>query len=143
MATIYHYFPINIAPSSVFKSISTPEGLNTWWSKNATGNPKIGEKYTLSFGPQYHWTAIVTKYVLHKEFELTITDADIDWTATKIGFRLTYENAITQVQFYHMGWKESNTHHRVSSYCWAMYLRILKRHLEFGEEVPYKDRLHV
>jgi Activator of Hsp90 ATPase homolog 1-like protein len=32
---------------------------------------------------------------------------------------------------------------KISSYCWAMYLRILKRYVEFGEEVPYEKRLQV
>jgi hypothetical protein len=31
----------------------------------------------------------------------------------------------------------------ISTYCWAMYLRILKRWLEFGEQVPYEKRLSV
>jgi hypothetical protein len=32
---------------------------------------------------------------------------------------------------------------RRSSYCWAMYLRILRRYLEHGETVPYERRLDV
>jgi hypothetical protein len=31
----------------------------------------------------------------------------------------------------------------VSCFCWAMYLRILRRHLEYGEEVEYERRLDV
>ena len=36
-----------------------------------------------------------------------------------------------------------NDHYKISSYCWAMYLRILKRYVESGEEVPYENRLNV
>jgi len=32
---------------------------------------------------------------------------------------------------------------RISTHCWAMYLRILRRHFEHGESVPYEDRLDV
>ena len=39
--------------------------------------------------------------------------------------------------------KLGGEHFRISSYCWAMYLRVLKRGVEFGEAVPYKDRLNV
>jgi hypothetical protein len=49
----------------------------------------------------------------------------------------------TQVRFAHTGWPEANEHYRISCYCWAMYLRVLKRHLEFGERVPYEKRLEV
>ncbi len=34
-------------------------------------------------------------------------------------------------------------HYRISCYCWAMYLRILKRYLEHGETVQYARRLDV
>jgi hypothetical protein len=30
---------------------------------------------------------------------------------------------------------------RISCHCWALYLRLLRRHLEFGESVPYDRRL--
>jgi hypothetical protein len=49
----------------------------------------------------------------------------------------------TAVNFYHTGWPQKNEHYKISSYCWAMYLRILKRHLEYGESVPYEKRLQV
>jgi hypothetical protein len=34
------------------------------------------------------------------------------------------------------GWPEANGHYRTSCHCWALYLRILRRYLEFGETVP-------
>ncbi len=143
MADIYHYFPINASLSEVFNSVSTPEGLNRWWSKTSKGNLAIGETFTLFFGPKHTWTAKVSKLVSNKEFELTITDANSEWNDTKVGFILDFKNNITNVQFYHIGWKESSEHYRISCYCWAMYLRILKRYLEFGEEVSYENRLEV
>jgi hypothetical protein len=33
--------------------------------------------------------------------------------------------------------------HGESSYCWAMYLRLLRRNVEAGEVVPYAQRLDV
>ncbi|MBK8405323.1 MAG: SRPBCC domain-containing protein [Saprospiraceae bacterium] len=78
-----------------------------------------------------------------QEFELTMQTSDQDWDGSKVGFRLTDKNNVTEIQFYHTGWKEANEHYRISNYCWAMYLRLLKRCLEFGEFVPYADRLNV
>ncbi len=143
MADIFHYFKINAPLEKVFKSVSTPKGLDIWWSKSSTGKLAIGETYHLSFGPEYNWAAVVSKYVPDNEFELTITDADPDWINSKVGLMLTVKNNVTEVHFYHTGWKDDNEHYRISCYCWAMYLRILKRNLEFGEEVSYEDRLNV
>ena len=143
MADLFHYFPINAPLEKVYEAVSTPKGLNIWWSKSSVGKPSQGDTYKLSFGPEYNWTAVVSKYVLNKEFELQFTNSDKDWNGSKVGFTLNNRDDITEVHFYHMGWKEDNEHYRISNYCWAMYLRILKRHLEFGEEVPYEDRLDV
>lgn len=143
MTDIFHSFPISVSISEVFKGVSTPKGLNIWWCETSVGKSAIGENYKLSFGHKYNWTAIVSKFVSDKEFELTFTDADPDWNGTKVGFTLMFNNNITNVHFYHKGWKENNEHYRISCYCWAMYLRLLKRNLELGEEILYEDRLNV
>lgn len=143
MPDIFHHFPINAPSEKVFESISTPKGLDRWWSESARGKAAMGEKFHLSFGPGYNWSAVVTKFIYGKEFELTMLESDSDWEGSKVGFNLAEVNGVTQVRFYHTGWKEANEHYKISTYCWAMYLRILKRNLEFGEEVAYKDRLNV
>jgi uncharacterized protein YndB with AHSA1/START domain len=143
MADLFHYFPINCSLGKVFDCVSTPRGLDIWWSKSSTGKLAIGETYQFFFGADYNWKAIVSKLVPNKEVELTMTKADSDWMNSKVGFTLTDRNNMTEVHFYHIGWKEDNEHYRISNFCWAMYLRILKRYLEFGEEVPYEDRLNL
>jgi uncharacterized protein YndB with AHSA1/START domain len=127
----------------VFDAISTPNGLEKWWAKTTSGKVAIGETFHLFFEPDYNFTAVVSKYTPVKKFELTMQTSDDDWQGSKVGFYLTKKNNITEVQFYHTGWKEDNEHLRISNYCWAMYLRILKRNLEFGEFVQYADRLNV
>ena len=142
MADIFHDFPINVSPARVFEAVSTPNGLDAWWTKKSSGRPAAGEEYELWFGPQYDWRAKVTKRVAPSEFELQIHRADHDWDGTRVGFRL-HDGKTTSVNFYHTGWPAANEHWRISCYCWAMYLRILRRHLEHGESVPYEDRLNV
>lgn len=142
MASIFHYFPINVPIEKVFEAISTPEGLDKWWAKKTTGNADLGGKFFIHFEPNYDWTAVITKFDPYEEFELTMQTSDEDWEGSKVGFRLTSKKNLTEVQFYHIDWKEDNTHFRISNFCWAMYLRILKRNLELGEIVEYKDRLN-
>jgi hypothetical protein len=59
-----------------------------------------------------------------------------------VGFLLEEKAGVTEVHFHHRGWPLANEHYKTSSYCWAMYLRLLKRHVERGELVPYEDRLN-
>ena len=103
--------------------------------------PVEGAEYELWFGPEYDWRAVVSRCVPDAEFEFRITDAQEDWLETRVRFLLDEKDGVTQVRFQHTGWPEANEHYSVSCYCWAMYLRLLKRYVEQGELTPYEDRL--
>ncbi len=143
MADILHLFDIKVSPEKVFDGITVSAGLDQWWTEHSSGTPGMNEIYTLDFGPGYIWKAIVTRFVPAKEFELKMTEAEEDWLHTLIGFKLSSNQNNTKLEFYHSGWATESEHYRGSSYCWAMYLRILKRYLEYGETVPYSKRLNV
>ncbi len=143
MADIFHDFPIKAPMSEVFRAVSTPAGLDSWWTKQSSGEPSPGAEYELGFGPDFDWRAVVSKSIPDTEFELEITRSMDDWLGTRIGFRLEETNGITNVRFHHTGWPDADDHYRTSSFCWAMYLRLLGRHVETGEVVPYDDRLSV
>ena len=143
MPDIFHHFPIKASQRSVFQAVSTPRGLDCWWTKTASGEPLEGSEYKLGFGPGYDWRAKVIRCLPDTSFELQLTQADVDWQNTRVGFALTEKDGVTDVSFHHLGWPEGNEHYRISCYCWAMYLRVLKRYLEFGEVVDYEQRLDV
>lgn len=143
MPDILQDLPIHAPAESVYRAISSPAGLDTWWTKTSSGRPEPGAEYALGFGPEYDWRARVTQCSPHAEFELELTRADADWLGTRVGFRLEARGALTWLRFRHTGWPAANEHHRISSHCWALYLRILRRSLESGESVPYEDRLGV
>jgi uncharacterized protein YndB with AHSA1/START domain len=141
VADILHDLPIKAPIERVFRAVSTPEGLDAWWTKRSSGKPEPGAAYTLWFGPQYDWRAKVTRCGPPAEFELEIVGADADWLGTRVAFRLQPRDGATWLQFSHVGWRSINEHFRVSCSCWALYLRILRRNLEHGEVVAYEDRL--
>jgi hypothetical protein len=72
-----------------------------------------------------------------------VTGAQEDWLETRVGFLLDEKDGVTHLRFRHLGWPEANEHYHVSCYCWAMYLRLLRRFIEHGEVAPYEDRLDV
>lgn len=144
MADIIHEFTVKAPPARVFEMFATPAGLEKWWTKTSNGEMCEGGTVRLYFGPQYDWQAKVTRHVAPSSFELQMTQAHRDWMGTRVGCELHPEGkGATRVRFYHTGWPEENEHWRVSSFCWAMYLRILRRNLEYGETVEYEKRLDV
>ena len=138
MPDIFQHFLIHAPAAKVFLGVSTPEGLDTWWTKESS---RRGDEYELNFGPTYDWHARVSRSVPDREFELEITRADGDWTGTRVGFVLEETNGETHARFHHTGWPQSNDHFSLSCYCWAMYLRLLKRYVERGEIIPFGQRL--
>jgi uncharacterized protein YndB with AHSA1/START domain len=143
MADIEQELPIAAPLERVYEAVSTPAGLNEWWTKTASGVAALGAEFTLGFGPEYQWRGVATRVEAPGVFELRLTASDADWKGTKVGFELSSRAATTWVHFYHRGWPVANQHFRVSCHCWALYLRILRRHLEDGEAVPYERRLMV
>jgi uncharacterized protein YndB with AHSA1/START domain len=141
MPDIFHQFIIKSSPEIVFEAIVYSKGLDSWWTKTSSENPVAGGIYTLYFSPEYQWKACVSKFVSDSLFELEITEADEEWTGTHVGFSLNKKNGITVVDFYHTGWPSLTGHYKISSYCWAMYLRLLKRYVETGQIVEYEKRL--
>ena len=141
MPDIFHDFLVKAPATKVFEAASTPLGMAQWWTKRSAGEAKEGAEYELWFGPQYDWRAKVTRCIPGSAFELEITRADQDWMGTRVGFRLEEKNGNTSTHFYHTGWPKENDQWRISCYCWAMYLRILRRYVEHGEFVPYEKRL--
>ena len=143
MADIFNDFPIKASAQTVFQAVSTPAGLDAWWTLTSSGPAKEGAEYELGFGPDYDWRAVVSRCVPDREFEMEMVNADDDWRGTRVGFLFEEADGVTQVRFHHTGWPESNEHYRVSCYCWPMYLRLLRRYVEHGEVVPYDIRLDV
>jgi uncharacterized protein YndB with AHSA1/START domain len=143
MPDIIHYFTVNDCIEKVFSLVSTSEGLNKWWTRSCGGVARKGEVYRLDFGPQYEWEAVVEEVRPPYLFELRVMRSDNDWMGSKIRFELSQGEGQTHVRFFHTNWPVDNEHRRISNYCWAMYLRLLKLNLETGLFVPYEKRLEV
>ncbi len=138
---ILQNLPIQAPPHRVFEGVSQPALLDQWWTFHSRGVPVLGSEYALDFGPDHRWRAVVTEAMPGTAFELRLTAADSDWVDTRVRFELAPSETGTLLRFHHRGWREPNEHYRTSCHCWALYLRILRRHLERGERVPYDRRL--
>lgn len=144
MPEILHRLPIGGTADVVFSAVSTPGGLNEWWTLDCEGVARLGETYRFDFGEGYEdWRGEVTHFDPGRAIEWTMTRAEADWTGTVVGIRLVPDRPRTILEFSHRGWRDANDHFRTTSCCWASYLRILRRFVEHGERVPYPVRLDV
>lgn len=141
MPSILHDFIVHATPDRVYSAFVTSEGLDAWWTRLSAGAPNVGNAYAFYFGVGYDWRGRVLRAEPDRLIEWEITVAEDDWIGTRVGAELTRVAGSTRVRFWHEGWKQENDHFRTSSFCWAMYLRLLKRWAELGDVVPYDLRL--
>ena len=126
----------------VFSYFATADGLCLWWPATASADARIDGRYHFGFDAAHQWGGVVRIYDAPNaiEFEMTDTDPMPDWRGTRVGARLSREGDATRLHFYHRGWPAATAHHRISSFCWSQYLRVLARHATRGEFVPYERR---
>jgi uncharacterized protein YndB with AHSA1/START domain len=141
MPHIRHDFFIRSTPDKVFRAITTASEVDKWWSLECSGTPAMGGEYHLFFGEDWDWRARVSRYEPDSTFEWEMTVSMDDWIGTKVGFELSPTDGGTKIRFYHSGWTEESEHFRISSYCWAMLLRLLKVYVETGKVMSHAERL--
>jgi len=140
MYSIIHNFTIHSNAKKVFEAMSTPEGLNNWWTLKCSGKPALNEEYNLNFTDEYDWFAKISKFEENKLIEFSMEKAMEDWLPTKFGFELNEDGNQTHVHFYHTNWQEQNQHYGITSYCWANLLRQMKDYIEKGIITEFSKR---
>ena len=139
---IEHELVVAAPIGRVFDCFSTADGLSAWWPNSALADPTVGGVYHFDFDAVHQWSGVLRVFDAPSsiEWEMTDTSPMPDWLGTRVGARLTAEGAHTRLHFYHRGWDGVTPHSRISSFCWATYLRLLARYCTTGEVLPYERR---
>lgn len=139
---IEHELVVAAPIDRVFACFSTAAGLNAWWTDTATADARPGGRFTFGFDPDHQWAGVARIHdAPHRiEWEMTETAPMPDWLGTRVGAELSRDGGNTRLHFYHRGWEGKTAHQRISSFCWATYLRLLARYCTSGEVVPYHRR---
>lgn len=141
MATIYHDFWISASAEKIFDTVSTPYGLNNWWTQKCSGKCEIGAVYNLYFTEEYNWLAEITLLIHNEAIEFKMKKATSDWLPTSFGFILKEERPnFTKVSFYHKDWEDHSQEYRIANFCWGSLLKQLKQYLEKGIITPFEER---
>jgi uncharacterized protein YndB with AHSA1/START domain len=139
---IEHEFVVAAPIAQVFACFSTPDGLSAWWTSTARVDARPGGISHFGFDATHQWSGVLRVFEPPHaiEWEMTETAPSPDWLGTRVGAQLSAEGANTRLHFHHRGWRGVTQHARVSSFCWATYLRLLARYCTLGEVVPYGRR---
>ena len=136
--------------SAVYRAITTPAGLQGWWTATCDVGVGVGAQSTFRFGQTHNVMRIVSlkpdvevrwqciEQHHHAPDQLTRTD---EWAGTSVVFRLVSESpASTLLQFEHIGLVPALECYEICDAGWSHFLGTsLKGYVETGKGAPYVE----
>ncbi len=145
---IVHRIGINAPVAEVYEALSTVDGISGWWTREVTGESKIGGAIQVRFlsvdgvelgSMQMQVISLVPDQLVQWRFE----SGPAPWIGTGVTFTLKQEGAVTIVLFSHSDWREAVEFTAHCSMKWATFLLSLKQLVETGHGKPSPDDLKI
>jgi uncharacterized protein YndB with AHSA1/START domain len=147
MVEIIHRVGIDAPVSQVYRAVASVEGVAGWWTRETSGDPRVGGTMTVCFRDHDVEKGRMNLEVLdlepEREVRWRVTEGPPEWIGTDITFTLTREGEYTVVLFGHRGWREAVEFTAHCSMKWATFLLSLRQLVESGEGRPAPDDLKI
>jgi uncharacterized protein YndB with AHSA1/START domain len=137
MPAIKHLLTINASPETIYKALTTTEGIANWWTPETKIGNNIGEINIFNFGDKYHNEMKITKLISNKRVEWECLKGDREWIGTKLSFEIEEKNNQTGLRFTHDLWKEETDFFASCNFQWGYYMRSIKQYCETGKGIPF------
>lgn len=138
MHCIKHLIHINAKPETIYKALSTIDGLSSWWTSLTSGESKINEIIEFRFDEPYYMRMKVLELLENRKVLWECIEAEEDWIGTLISFDIEGDGNNSILRFKHDKWP---THDDFFSHCnlsWAKYLISLRLYIESGKGAPFR-----
>lgn len=131
---------IKVPIETVYKALTSEEGLGQVWTKKLKVRPEIGFVNEFDFDEGYMTKFQIIELVDNSKIVWRCLASDKEWVGTGVSFELTENKNTTMIVLKHFDWKERTDFYRWCSYNWAMFLFSLKTYCEVDKGLPYQDR---
>jgi uncharacterized protein YndB with AHSA1/START domain len=135
---IKHMFHIAAPRGKVYEAITTIEGLSGWWTKQTSGDPKVGGTIEFRFGPQFCNKMKVKEQKPNESITWECMGDTDDWIGTILTFHLDDNEGKTRVRFRHENWKEAGDFYAQCNFSWGRYMESLRKFCETGKGTPFE-----
>jgi uncharacterized protein YndB with AHSA1/START domain len=144
MVDILQRFGIAAEPHQVYESLTTLDGLSSWWTRDVTGDPTPGGTIEFTFGgPDRTVRVEVISAVPDEQVIWRCVHGPDEWLDTTMEFELQATETETVVRFAHAGWREPVEFMGHCTTKWASFLLGLKNGLEAGQATPFPADPHI
>lgn len=137
---------IKANPAKVYAALTTPQGLQGWWTEDCEVATEVGGIIHFHFGDT-HKDMRIEQLEPNREVRWLCTMAHInheklahknEWEGTQLAFHLTPEGTnATRLAFEHIGLVPSFECYELCSSCWPYFLSSLQQCVETGRGTPF------
>jgi hypothetical protein len=137
MPDILHKVRVNGATKDdIYQALTTCEGLAGWWTRDTTGDNRVGGVVQFRFGGG-GFDMEVLELDPGSRVRWLVVDGPDEWIGTRIDWDLREDENGAVVMFKHRDWKDPVEFMHHCSTKWAMFLMSLKSLVETGEGAPW------
>ncbi len=137
MASVNHSVVMSTTHDKLINSLTTLQGLSSWWTKETSGSTNVGDVIEFRFGGSGFDMKVLKSNENSVLWEV-IAGPD-EWIGTRVNFDIRNHEKGVILYFAHTGWEEESEFHHHCSMKWATFLLSLKDYLEKGAGKPYPD----
>lgn len=141
MADIQHRIGIDAPQEQVHRSLTTIDGLSSWWTTDTSGDPSAGGTLTFTFGSPERSASFEVLEVSHNRVVWRGSGGPSEWIDTTFAFDLAHEDGETVVTFTNAGWREAGPFIGHCTTKWGTFLVGLKALLEGGRSNTYPGEI--
>ena len=136
--SLVHQVNIKATPETIYKAVSTQDGLASFWTSDSTAEPKVGSVATFGFGGPTQRMR-VDELVPGKRVKWTGLADFPNWDGTTVTWDISpAEKGETSLTFRHGNWPPSVSQDDLGSinYTWGLIVERLKQYSESGKPAP-------
>lgn len=131
---------IPASPGDVFRTVTTQEGLASFWTSDVDAEPSVGAELRFGFpDAPVDLAMVVTALDEARRVEWECPGPWPSWAGTRVEWTITGAgDAKSMATFVQRGWDDAVSDTELGSVAlvWARILMALAAHLETGESVP-------
>jgi uncharacterized protein YndB with AHSA1/START domain len=141
MPDIAMQIDVSADPATVYRALTTTDGVAGWWTTRNQTTGTVGETDRMWFpDAPMAWELRVDEAVPGKLLARHCVGGPPAWVGTDVRFTLeAVPDGGTRIVFDHTGFPAADEMFRIVTLGWAQMLLQLKRHTETGDPAPYFD----
>jgi uncharacterized protein YndB with AHSA1/START domain len=137
MPDLYHSVPVSVAPEKVYAAIATQRGMQGWWTRDTTMDPKVGGKADFGFdkrGMVFRMT--INELRTNQSVRMSCSGDQPEWAGTTLEWTIAPTPQGSLLNFVHRGWREMTPFAASCNSMWGQLMFLLKSYAETGKANP-------